>query len=45
LPFYGTLLVVSIVVSDGDGSQIGEKGEKDDKLDTDSLVDDDLERS
>lgn len=42
LPFDGTLLVVSVIVSDGDGGQIGEKGKEDDELDTNGLVDDDL---
>ena len=41
LPFDGALLEVCVVVSDGDGGQISEQGEEDDKLDTDGLVDDD----
>jgi hypothetical protein len=41
LPLNGTLLRVSVVVSDGDGSQISEEGKEDDELSTDGLVKDD----
>jgi hypothetical protein len=41
LPLDGTLLRVSVVVSDGDGSQISEEGKEDDELGTDGLVEDD----
>jgi hypothetical protein len=41
LPFDRAGLVVGIVVGDSDGSQIGEKSEEDDKLDTNSLVEND----
>jgi hypothetical protein len=41
LPFDGTGIRVSVVVSDGDGSQIGEEGKEDNELGTDGLVKDD----
>lgn len=41
LPLDGTLLRVSVVVGNGDGSQISEKGKEDDELSTDGLVKDD----
>ena len=41
LPFNRTSFVMGVVVGDGDGSQIGEKGEEDNQLDVDGLVDDD----
>ena len=41
LPLDGTLLRVSVVVSDGDGGQISEEGKEDDELGTDGLVKDD----
>jgi len=41
LPLDGTLLRVSVVVGDGNGGQIGEEGNEDDEVGTDSLVDDD----
>lgn len=41
LPLDRTLLRVSVVVSDGDGSQISEEGKEDDELSTDGLVKDD----
>jgi hypothetical protein len=41
LPLNGAGVGVSVVVSDGDGSQISEQGEEDNKLGTDGLVEDD----
>lgn len=41
LPFDGAGLDVSIVVSNGDGGQVGKEGNKDDKIRADSLVEDD----
>ena len=41
LPLDGTLLRVSVVVGDGDGSQISEQGKEDNELGTDGLVEDD----
>lgn len=41
LPLDWTLLEVSVVVSDGNGSQISEEGNEDDKLGAHGLVDDD----
>lgn len=44
LPLDGTALVVSVVVGDGDGGKISEQGEEDDQVDTNGLVDGDLEK-
>lgn len=41
LPLNGTLLRMGVVVSDSDGSQIGEESDEDNELRADSLVDDD----
>ena len=41
LPLDGTLLRVSVIVGNGDGGQIGEEGDEDNKIGTDGLVDDD----
>lgn len=40
LPLDRALLVVSVVVGNGDGSQISEQGQEDDQIDSDSLLDD-----
>ena len=41
LPFDRALFGVSVVVSDGDGGQIGEQGDEHNQIGADSLVDDD----